>query len=391
MGGVLMEVLIVGAGIAGLTLADQLEQQGYSVLIVEQAPGPRTEGYMMDFMGAGYDVAERIGLLPDLESIHYPIETLNTIRPDGTIKYSLRYKDVRALLNNRHFNFMRGDLERILLERVKDRIQIRYSTTVTSIQQDNSMVHVVLSDETTLDVDLLVGADGIHSKVRSMAFGESDQFIRYMGYNTAAFTFPRTSTYKSVYSFDSLAEPKRQVTLYSIEGDRLAAFFLFNKEKPSGRISREQAIEELRANYGDMGWVVPDVLKEANNASDFYYDDVSQVEMSRWVKGRIVLVGDACQCVSLVAGQGASLAMAGPYTLARCLEKSNGNLSRGSADYEEIMVPQVTKVQSSARKFASFYFPETRWQLFFRDLIMRASVVPVLRNFIKFKSVRIPK
>ncbi|WP_028782247.1 FAD-dependent monooxygenase [Thalassobacillus devorans] len=386
-----MEVLIVGAGIAGLTLADQLEQQGYSVLMVEQAPGPRTEGYMMDFFGAGYDVAERIGLLPDLESIHYPIESLNTIRPDGTTKYSLRYKDVRALLNNRHYNFMRGDLERVLLERVKDRIQIRYRTTVTSIKQDNSMVHVELSDETTVDVNLLVGADGIRSKVRSMAFGEPDQFIRFMGYNTAAFTFPRTSAFKSVYSFDNLAKPKRQVTLYPIAENRMAAFFLFNKERASGRITREQAIEELYARYGDMEWVVPDVLREANNASDFYYDDVSQVEMSRWVKGRIALVGDACQCVSLVAGQGASLAMAGAYTLAYCLRKSKGNLIRGLADYEEIMVPQVTKVQSSARKFASFYFPETRSQLYVRDLIMRVSVLPVIRNFINFKSIRIPR
>lgn len=391
MGGNIMKVLIVGAGIAGLTLADQLEQQGYSVLIVEQAPGPRTEGYMMDFMGAGYDVAERIGLLSDLESIHYPIETLNTIRPDGTTKYSLKYKDVRALLNNRHFNFMRGDLERVLLERVKDRIQIRYRTTVTSIQQDHSMVHVELSDETTLDVNLLVGADGIHSKVRRMTFEESDTFIRYMGYQTAAFTFPHTSNFESVYAFDSLAEPKRQVTLYSIKGNRLAAFFLFSKEKPSGRITREQAIEELQDHYGDMEWVVPDVLEEAHNASDFYYDDVSQVEMSHWVKGRIALVGDACQCVSLVAGQGASLAMAGPYTLAHCLQRSNGDLISGLAEYEEIMVPQVTEVQSSARKFASFYFPETKLNLFLRDLIMRASVIPVLRNFIKFKSVRIPK
>lgn len=96
---------------------------------------------------------------------------------------------------------------------MKDRIEIRYNTTVSLIRQDSSIVHIELSDGTIIDVGLLVGADGIHPKVRGLIFGKSGQFMQYMGYSTTAFTFPRSSTYQQVHSFDSLAESKRQITL----------------------------------------------------------------------------------------------------------------------------------------------------------------------------------
>lgn len=140
-----------------------------------------------------------------------------------------------------------------------------------------------------------------------------------------------------------------------------------------------------------MGWVVPDILQESEKVTDFYFDDVAQTEMTTWTKGRVALVGDACGCVSLVAGQGSSLAMAGAYSLARCLGESKSNIKGALAEYNALMVPQVTKIQKSARKFASFFFPESKWKLMIRDITMRASVMPIIRNFMKFKSIRVPK
>jgi 2-polyprenyl-6-methoxyphenol hydroxylase-like FAD-dependent oxidoreductase len=140
-----------------------------------------------------------------------------------------------------------------------------------------------------------------------------------------------------------------------------------------------------------MKWVIPDILKESETVTDFYFDDVAQVEMPSWTKGRVALVGDACGCVSLVAGQGSSLAMAGAYTLARCLSESKNNIKEALSEYDALMVPQVTRIQRSARQFASYFFPESKWKLMIRDVTMRASVIPIVRNFVKFKSIKLPK
>lgn len=252
-------------------------------------------------------------------------------------------------------------------------------------------VFVELSSGTQLSCDLLVGADGIHSKVRGLIFGEEEKFVHEMGYQTAAYTFNRTSGYAEIRdTFDTITEPGRQISIYPIRGDRLAAFFLFTKDTPT-HTSHGEAINQLKEHFGDMGWVIPNILREGESVADLYFDNVAQVEMSQWAKGRVALVGDACGCVSLVAGQGSSLAMAEAYTLARCLAEHKSDMRLALEDYEILMVPQVTKIQRSARQFASYFFPDTKWKLVIRDITMRASVVPVIRKFIKFKSVRLPK
>ncbi|TWT26066.1 FAD-dependent oxidoreductase [Planomicrobium sp. CPCC 101110] len=384
-----MDILIIGAGIAGLTLAGQLEQSGHTVQVVEKAPGLRTEGYMIDFFGAGYDAAEQMELLVELEKIHYPISGLSIKRSDGATRYFIPYPKLRKLADNRHFNFMRGDLEQVLSRRLRDRVPVLYASTIQSLSQDESRVHALLSDGSEWSGDLLVGADGIHSIVRKLAFGAPDRFTRFLGLWTAAFTFERTSLYEDVQnSFDLLTEPGRQISVYPLTGDRIAVFFLFRSNKLNPRPTREEALRELSCRFGGMGWLVPDILQKSRTASDFYFDAVAQVEMPEWTKGRVALVGDACHCVSLLAGQGASLAMAGSYTLAQCL--ANDDVASSLSAYENKLKPQITEVQRSARKFANFFFPDTKFQLLLRDAGLRASIVPVLQPFFKFKSIRLP-
>ncbi len=110
-----MRVLICAAGVAGLTLAWCLERRGHDPIVVERAPHPRDDGYMIDFFGSGFDVAERLGLLPALESIHYPVDRLAFVNGRGDERFSVPYPALRKrLFANRHFNFMRGELERLL-------------------------------------------------------------------------------------------------------------------------------------------------------------------------------------------------------------------------------------------------------------------------------------
>src|SRR5579859_1584173 len=172
-----MRILVVGAGLAGLTLALCMERNGHEAIVLERSPGLRSAGYMIDFFGSGYDAAERLGLLRGLEAIHYPIARLSFLRRDGSTRFDVSYERMRQLLGGRHFNFMRGDLERVLFDNLQ-RTQVRFGFTIDSFVQQDDGIEVTLSDGSKERANLLVGADGIHSRVRRLAFGKENRARR---------------------------------------------------------------------------------------------------------------------------------------------------------------------------------------------------------------------
>ncbi|MGP4070003.1 FAD-dependent oxidoreductase [Halobacillus sp. B29] len=386
-----MKVIIVGGGIAGLTLAYWLNKNGNEVQVIEKASELRTEGYMLDFFGPGYDVAEKMGILDSLQRIHYPISGLEFRSEDGKFKYELPYPSLRHLFNGRHFNFLRGDLEQVLYGLVKDRVDFKFGLTINDVQQDDNQVHMKFSDGSRGTADLVVGADGVRSRVRSLVFGDHHNYIKHMGYYTAAYIIENSCMSKPLNNaFYSLSSPELQASVYPIRGDRSATFFLYKSSQKEEHLFREEAINELNHHFKHMGWVVPELLDQAEEASDFYFDEVSQVVMPQWSKGRVVLVGDSCQAVSLMAGQGASLAMTGAYVLSRSLQESN-DVKQALEKYENDLKPQVMKTQASGRKFAHYFLPDTRWRIIIRDVTMRISVLPVVRRFVNMNRARIPK
>ena len=363
-----MHVLISGGGIAGLTLGLCLHRAGIDCSIVEQAPAARNEGYMVDFFGSGYDAAERLGLLPDLERIHYPIAKLAFLNGRGREKFAVPYPKLRRLFENRHFNFMRGDLEKVLLSKLSGEIDIRYGTTINSFEQDADGVTAALSDGSTAKADLLVGADGIHSRVRTLAFGPEQRFIRFLRCNTAAFVLRDPPVdLQSRAAFDTMTVPGRQLGIYPIRGNQLATFFVYLASHPPSAAAAP--IDELRRVYGEMNWIVPKLLESA--PEDIYLDSVSQIQLPRWSDGRVVLTGDAAWCVSLMAGQGASLALAGSYILAEELAASQRDVVGALERYEQRLRPAIAEKQVAGQKMAKWFVPGDRVRLAIRDTVMR--------------------
>lgn len=379
-----MRILICGAGIAGLTVAWRLHQLGHAPLIVEQSRGLRSDGYMIDFFGSGFDAAQRLGLLPQLEKIHYPIARLAFLGEQGKKRFSLPYKTLRKrLFDDRHFNFLRGDLERVLYSQIEGRVELRFGTTIDAVSQDSYQVRVKLSNGSSEQCDLLIGADGVHSRVRSLVWGEESQFTRYLGFHTAAFILDRIpEALGSTDAFDTLTVPNQQVAVYPIRGGRLATFFAHRAERPAGAVCRPVAVDELNQVYGNMGWIIPELVEKARDGTDLYFDDVSQIQMPSWSSGRVVLLGDACQCMSLLAGQGASMAMAAAYVLAE--ELGTGfEVDQALQSYERRLRPVVEKQQASGRKMAAWFVPASPFRLMMRDFVMRLSVWPMASLLVK--------
>ncbi|GAA4283681.1 FAD-dependent monooxygenase [Brevibacterium daeguense] len=370
-------VVICGAGIAGLSLAHELVRHRWDVTIVERAPGPREQGYMMDFFGPGYVAAERMGILDRLRELSYDVKALAYVDHRGRTRAGLSYAKFSQALDGRLLSIMRPDLERALRAAVGSGADIRYGRTVSGFSEEGDGVAVELDDGSRRHVDLLVGADGIHSRIRSLLLGTNQ--LRYLGLHTAAFIFSDPAVHAALGSrFVMTDTVDRVIGLYGLREGRVAAF--------AAHTSAEQALPDdpraaLLDRYAGLGWVIPHALEQCPPNDELYYDQVAQVELPRWHRGHVALLGDSCQAVSLLAGQGASLAVAGAHLLAGHLA-SAPSVPVALARYERQWRPVVTARQEASRRGAEWFLPLSQARRRQRLLMLRLMNLPGLNRLL---------
>jgi 2-polyprenyl-6-methoxyphenol hydroxylase-like FAD-dependent oxidoreductase len=365
-------VLISGAGIAGPALAYWLQRRGLEPVLIERAAHFREGGYMIDFWGVGYDVAERMNLIPRLRDVGYLIDRLKFVDGRGRTRSGFDAKILRRALGNRFFSLPRGDLARAIFDSVADKIETIFGDSITAIHEDSDCIDVQFERGRGRRFDLVADCDGLHSGVRQIIWGQEKQFEKYLGYYCASFI---TTNYphREEQTYTSYAEPGRQISRYALRGGRTAFLFIFAHQQPlpqSPDLASAKAI--LRDTFERDRWIeVPVILKRLETCDDLYFDSVSQICMPAWSKGRVTLVGDAAYCPSLLAGEGAGFALAGAYLLAGELQRASGDHLLAYRAYEQRFRPFIERKQQSAMQFATSFTPKTRFGLFVRDLILR--------------------
>ncbi|MFD8011511.1 FAD-dependent monooxygenase [Streptomyces sp. NPDC058955] len=342
-------VLISGGGVAGPVLAHWLRRRGFEPTVVERASAPRAGGQAIDVRGVALDVMERTGLLDRARGLRTRMRGMSVLDPQGNeVHRSTESTFSSGRLDSDDIEVLREDLVRIAYEHTRADVEYLFGDSLTGLDEDETGVRADFAHGPSRRFDLVVGADGLHSTVRRLAFGPEERFAHHLG------------SYLSVFGTENfLALEDWQMWL---QGDgvgfgimpvrdntelRVAFGFESGPLAPELRTAdalRRTVVEKLAT----VGWEGARLAEAARTAPDFYCDAMAQIRMDQWSRGRVTLLGDAGYCPSPLSGQGTSLALVGAYVLADCLGRDGGDHGTAFARYEQRMRPFVGLNQALA-------------------------------------------
>lgn len=382
-----LNIAISGAGVAGPALAYWLLRCGHRPILIERAPALRRGGYVIDFWGVGYQVAQRMGIEPALRQAAYQVQRLDSMGRDGRVRASMRMKAIARMTGDRFTSLPRGEVSAILHARIADQAETIFGDSITAVEEHADGLRLQLEHGGARDFDLLIGADGLHSNVRSLLFGPESDYEKYLGCRVAACVVegyrPRDEL---VYKIHNV--PGRQVARFTLRGNRSLFLFVFRSENRTdpGSLSARKAM--LRRRFADVGWEAPQMLDAMDTVDELYFDVVSQIRMDGWTRGRVALIGDAAACISLLGGEGTGLAMTEAYVLAGELHRAGGDWGRAFAAYEARLRPFVEGKQAGAERFIPFFATRSRLGIWLRDQALRAMSFEPLVKLLAGRSLR---
>jgi 2-polyprenyl-6-methoxyphenol hydroxylase-like FAD-dependent oxidoreductase len=365
-----MNVLISGASMAGLSAAHWFARLGHCVTVVERADGLRPGGAPIDVRGRALGTAERMRILARIDA-----EKVTILDPapvlDGTGS-QVATLDLRWFANetDQDIEITRDRLNRILLDAIPEEVEFRFKTSIASLTDSPGGVDVAFTDGRHGHYDLVVGADGLHSNVRKLAFGPERDYVRHFGYYVALVDLPTDRQWdRAMLNIPGLTVAVRDA------GDGPQAMMLV----ASPEVDYDyRDLDAQRRMIGEFlsrvdAWQVPAIRAAFTDpaAKGFYFDSVSQTHMPSWIKGNVAVIGDAGHCAALLSGMGTTLAMVAAETLANTWTEHGGNAQAASRAYHERLRPYVDQCQAFAHEGAPIMVPPTQQALDERNAMFR--------------------
>jgi 2-polyprenyl-6-methoxyphenol hydroxylase-like FAD-dependent oxidoreductase len=327
-----MDVLISGAGVAGPALAYWLRHHGFAPTVVERAPRARADGGSMGLCGEALDVLDRMALL----------ERVKALTMHASVAGDLR--------------ILRGDLIGLLHEATHRQVEYVFGDSIATLEQNADGARVTFERGPPRRFHLVAGADGLHSRARSLVFGPPERFVRHLGIYTAAFRLPGRLGLRDAGGLPRMPGKAADILSTRDGTGTYAALHFASGPLAYDRDDVAQHKRIVAGQFADERRPYPRLLEEMSRAEDFFFDVNAQVEMDRWSSGRTVLLGDAGYGAAPASGRGASQALIGAYVLAGELAVAGGDHTAAFAAYEREMRGFVAEHQQMGRDEADRFF-----------------------------------
>jgi 2-polyprenyl-6-methoxyphenol hydroxylase-like FAD-dependent oxidoreductase len=358
------DVLISGAGVAGPTLAYWLARYGFTPTVIERTPALRAGlgGHAVDLFGPAVDVVEWMGILPKVQAARTRTDLLVFERP-GRAPVAVELSRLVAGVATRHVEIIRGELVSILYQATRNDVEYRFGDAIRTLHQDGDGVEVTFERSAPRRFGLVVGADGLHSGVRRLAFGDEARFRHWLGGYLGVCTLP------NYLGLDG------RMVIYTVPG-KVAAMYpvlLFRAAEEAAYDHRDldQQRRLLREAFAAPVWELPRLLAELEGASDFYFDSISQIHMPSWSNGRVTLVGDAGYCPGPAVGGGTAVAVVGAHVLAGALRAAGGDPATAFRSYERELRELVRLSHTIGPRVMKTLIPKTPRQVWLTTQAMR--------------------
>jgi 2-polyprenyl-6-methoxyphenol hydroxylase-like FAD-dependent oxidoreductase len=374
-------ILVSGAGVAGLTTVIGLARHGLRPVVVEHAPDVRADGYIISLSHRSYRYAESLGLLPAINERLAGV-THSSYHRGGIALLELDY--TRLFDGVEVLQIMRDDLQDILWREARERADFRFGTSITAIDDRGAAARVTFSDGREEEFDAVIGADGAHSNVRQLCWRPDEVSERHLGLCCAAYRLPNIAGLR--HKFETHMERDRYMVLFTTPQGGLAAVFGWASTLPAAPPPGARA-DVLRRAYADTGPLARRVLEHCPADGAFYMDPLVQVRLGDWYRGRAALIGDAAHCLTLISGQGATMAFTGACALVDQLVRHD-DLATAYAAYEADLRDLVFDVQDRTRAASRWYVPRSWWRQSARDLGMWLFPVGFFERYFKTKYSR---
>jgi 2-polyprenyl-6-methoxyphenol hydroxylase-like FAD-dependent oxidoreductase len=343
----------------------------------------RTGGYGVDIRGAAITVLKRMGILDHVRAADTNMTGVYFVNSKGKIEGRIS----EASMGNQQgldIEIMRDDLSNILYDLTKDTVEYIFGDSITAIHETEAGAEVQFIHGNPKIFDLVIGADGLHSNVRTLTFGDEAQFKRTLGCYISIFTLENYLNLDHRQLFYTI--PGKTVGMYSARANTEArGMFLFQSEALEYDRYDMESQKKLVENafLGHSGWETSHLIKSMKDSADFYFDEICQIHMPTWSKGRITLIGDAAYGPSPLSGQGSSLALVGAFVLAGELKAEGGDFGRAFVAYEQKMRKFVEKNQKIGLIAAGSLIEKSNFKIFLRNLMLR---IPTIME-VQFKMI----
>jgi 2-polyprenyl-6-methoxyphenol hydroxylase-like FAD-dependent oxidoreductase len=360
------KVLISGASIAGPALAHWLAKYGADVTVVETAPALRTGGQLVDVRGSARGVLDRSGLADAVRAARTGADGLSFVDARGRRQASVAAADFGGDGPICEIEILRGTLSKTFYDATSELAEYLFGDRITGLDERADGVHVTFETAPARVFDVVIGADGVHSSVRDLLFGPGNPRLRHLGTYLSFWTARNDAgleNWTEVYS-----EPGRTILTRAIRNNTavMAALSFRSAEFAYDYRDSDALKAVVRSRAAGMGWQAESLIRQIDQAPDFYFDSCSQVLQPRWSSGRVGLVGDAAYCASPLSGHGTSMALVGAYILAGELARAEGDFAAGLRAYDERLRPWITQIQVSAPGNGKTMTPNTALGIEFR-------------------------